>query len=1086
MNIPFYKLTLYSIRRRKGQSLFSIFGISLGVILFSGILISILSTRLYLADALVSDVSPYHVNFGLGYKSSFNYSTAERISEELVHFPEIKAYDFRFVLPLALSSENGALEYDRRLIAINSSSTNIGKYGYENGSDVNLSELKRNEVVIGNGLADLLSVGVGDTLSFFCQYDNLIFTDETSGTLKIVGVLDYNTSLEREVKGDFLLTHSKNIPLLLSGPDTNYTPLGNQTYEPPAFYSEVSIQYSLSIGTDLNELDKSIFQLFKRMALAFTYEAVKSDSLGVSYVVNEFNSIENWVDFAPIITISNPDWYVGLSEANFFISQIRIIQYISGGLIVLITLFVMLSVQSLFIYEQNKFVALLSTLGARRSQIVSFFLVESVILGSIASIIGLGIGTLYASFLIFVFSIIFEYDGVSLSFDFSTYLISLFSGLFFAIISTIYPAYTTTKNNPAQVIKNALTDEDERANEYRDERTVTFNIVGILLTAVGLFLFFRLRENPLFNGINALDSVNAIQALYLPVLLIIFGINVFLFQFFKLRKYILWSTAISLFSWAILIIFLTPFLINEESNQGGLTAVYFSFLVLCTLIIASILIFYNSIGIITVITRGLRRRTPLLNRVLSYSSFMAFRSMKYKKLKSTLIFALFFTSFTFNIVVNTVTHNLSGEFNPAALEESADSDIILFEQSTIPSPSSSTALERINTNKTLSDQIVSVGHFTLGLFDEVNTSQTSIEPQPAFVLGSNLDDLYHNKTMTLDLVLDKDKAELFESDIKNLDEEEEDELLWEAVLSGQQYSIEKPYPVVLSNPIAISEHTIDDQDTHNLGDVIYLNATNGTNLPFVIGGRLPQSSVLLKIIHEWQRFRYPKMDIQNLYITSFKNVDEIQITGLIPDIDFQNISVRTDPISDIYLLKTTELSENNAELARDLESFLNGPQSNISDNQLSYTTAFLVSDFAPLALQSLTFLEYIQFTSSLALAVSLIGLVVLAIYSILEQKSNIIVLSSLGISSRQIFSALSFELIYLCICSFFGAIIAGILGAYSIVSVSDAVNSSLEISFSVNIIWILGYAFFSILSSSLFMILPGIIAVRISPLTNIK
>ncbi|MBN1528582.1 MAG: ABC transporter permease [Thermoleophilaceae bacterium] len=141
----------------------------------------------------------------------------------------------------------------------------------------------------------------------------------------------------------------------------------------------------------------------------------------------------------------------GLDE---FVSFIRVFLLVFGGVAVFVGSFTIYNTLSITVAQRFRELALLRALGASRRQVLRSVLFESLLIGTVASVIGLGVGLLLAKGL----SSVFAATGVELPetgtvFATRTIIVSLAVGIVVTLVSGLSPAIRATRVAPVLAMR---------------------------------------------------------------------------------------------------------------------------------------------------------------------------------------------------------------------------------------------------------------------------------------------------------------------------------------------------------------------------------------------------------------------------------------------------------------------------------------------------------------------------------------------------------------------------------------------------------------------------------------------------------
>ena len=280
----------------------------------------------------------------------------------------------------------------------------------------NLFNNNFNEIIIGDSIANLLKVSVGDELKIAIpKTDNTILGNiPRFKTLKIIGIFDFG--LYEYDSNLVFISYDLARRLLLI--DDNY-------YNQIEFYLDDHQEVDKIKNEINNIIDKNNLDLY-----SFSWKD-KNSSL-----INALN-VEKNVMFLILSLI-------------IFVASMNII----SGLII-------------FVKEKNKDIGILKTLGMTNKSIVKIFFSIGIIIGIIGASLGVIIGVVFTVNLEYVQKILENLLNTKLFAEEIYYLSSLpsdikieeivvvyFTSLLISILSTIFPALRSAKIDPINSIRN--------------------------------------------------------------------------------------------------------------------------------------------------------------------------------------------------------------------------------------------------------------------------------------------------------------------------------------------------------------------------------------------------------------------------------------------------------------------------------------------------------------------------------------------------------------------------------------------------------------------------------------------------------
>ena len=159
-----------------------------------------------------------------------------------------------------------------------------------------------------------------------------------------------------------------------------------------------------------------------------------------------------------------------------------------AGASLLVGAFIIFNTFSITVAERTREFALLRTLGATRRQILATVAAEALVIGVIASALGLLLGVGFARLL----NALFESAGFGLptagvSVATRTIVVSLIVGVVVTLISALSPALRATRVAPVAALRSAGEPIPARRKRYAPFVAGAVVVIGLLLLAVGLF-----------------------------------------------------------------------------------------------------------------------------------------------------------------------------------------------------------------------------------------------------------------------------------------------------------------------------------------------------------------------------------------------------------------------------------------------------------------------------------------------------------------------------------------------------------------------------------------------------------------------
>jgi putative ABC transport system permease protein len=176
------------------------------------------------------------------------------------------------------------------------------------------------------------------------------------------------------------------------------------------------------------------------------------------------------------------------SDTNQFISFLRTFLLSFGGIALFVGAFVIANSLSITIAQRTRELATLRTVGASRRQVLRSILIESVVVGVLASIVGLFLGLGLAKGLFWLFDAIgFTLPNSGLTFETRTIIVALVVGIVVTVGASLRPAIRATRVPPIAAVREGATLPESRFARFRTPAAVVVAILGFALVIYGLF-----------------------------------------------------------------------------------------------------------------------------------------------------------------------------------------------------------------------------------------------------------------------------------------------------------------------------------------------------------------------------------------------------------------------------------------------------------------------------------------------------------------------------------------------------------------------------------------------------------------------
>jgi putative ABC transport system permease protein len=176
------------------------------------------------------------------------------------------------------------------------------------------------------------------------------------------------------------------------------------------------------------------------------------------------------------------------SETQGFISFLQGFLLAFGGIALFVGAFVIANSLSITVAQRTREFATLRTIGASRRQIRRSVLFESLVLGFVASLIGLVLGLALAKGLFWLFELAgFTLPNSGLLLETRTVIVALLVGVLVTVIASLRPARRATRVPPIAAVREGATLPPGRFARYRPIGSAALGLLGFALLAFGLF-----------------------------------------------------------------------------------------------------------------------------------------------------------------------------------------------------------------------------------------------------------------------------------------------------------------------------------------------------------------------------------------------------------------------------------------------------------------------------------------------------------------------------------------------------------------------------------------------------------------------
>ena len=176
-------------------------------------------------------------------------------------------------------------------------------------------------------------------------------------------------------------------------------------------------------------------------------------------------------------------------ETDSFISFLQKFLLGFGGVALFVGSFVIANSLSITIAQRTREFATLRTLGASRRQVLRSVVLEALVIGVLASVVGLFAGLALAKGLFSLFDAVgFTLPNNGLTLETRTVIVALLVGIVVTLLASLRPAFRATRVPPIAAVREGATLPESRFARYRTPAAIVLSLVGFGALLVGLFV----------------------------------------------------------------------------------------------------------------------------------------------------------------------------------------------------------------------------------------------------------------------------------------------------------------------------------------------------------------------------------------------------------------------------------------------------------------------------------------------------------------------------------------------------------------------------------------------------------------------
>jgi putative ABC transport system permease protein len=176
------------------------------------------------------------------------------------------------------------------------------------------------------------------------------------------------------------------------------------------------------------------------------------------------------------------------AETNEFISFLRGFLLAFGGVALFVGSFVIANSLSITIAQRTREFATVRTIGGSRRQILTSILLESLVVGVLASLVGLAVGVGLARALFWLFDAVgFTLPNSGLILEPTAVVIALGAGILVTLAASLRPAFRATRVPPIAAVREGAALPESRFARFRAPASILVTLLGFAALIWSLF-----------------------------------------------------------------------------------------------------------------------------------------------------------------------------------------------------------------------------------------------------------------------------------------------------------------------------------------------------------------------------------------------------------------------------------------------------------------------------------------------------------------------------------------------------------------------------------------------------------------------
>ena len=176
------------------------------------------------------------------------------------------------------------------------------------------------------------------------------------------------------------------------------------------------------------------------------------------------------------------------ADTNEFITFLQGFLLAFAGIALFVGSFVIANSLGITIAQRTREFATIRTIGASRKQVLGSIILESLVVGILASVLGLFLGLGLANVLFSLFDAVgFTLPNTGLVFETRTIVVSLLVGILVTLVASLRPAIRATRVPPIAAVREGATLPESRFAPYRTVGASVLTLLGFASIIYSLF-----------------------------------------------------------------------------------------------------------------------------------------------------------------------------------------------------------------------------------------------------------------------------------------------------------------------------------------------------------------------------------------------------------------------------------------------------------------------------------------------------------------------------------------------------------------------------------------------------------------------